>query len=105
MMANAVVEFIYTSVPGFAAGTVAANVVTVITGSAVGNTTPQTQSVANGATLVTFASVAADTYAYTITNTDASGTTLGTIVSGSFTITAPSTISLSLVTAATVTQA
>jgi hypothetical protein len=106
-MANAIVGLEYTSVSGIAAGTVAANVVVAITGTATGNTTPQTQTVATGAVSATFFSVVPDSYTYVVTNTTADGTVIPTPspVTGSFTITAPTTITLSLVTSATVTQA
>jgi len=101
---NALLAIAYALVPGFPAGSVVANIVATITGSASGNTTPQSQTVAPGTASVTFAGVAADTYTYSVGAVDANNNTLGTAVTGSFTITAPSTISLNLPASVTVTQ-
>ena len=100
---NAILSIVYAPVPGFPAGSVVANILATITGSAAGST-PIVQTGAPGATSIEFANVAADTYTYSVSGEDASGNTYGTAVTGTFTITAPATVTLSLPSSVTVAQ-
>jgi len=84
------------SAPTFPAGTSVASIVATITGAAAGNTTPITQTVAAAAPSITFDNVIADSYTYSVAAVDSKGAVLGTAVTGSFTVSAPATISLSL---------
>lgn len=104
-MANAVFAVAYSDVPGFAAGTVLDHVAVSISDTSAIPPTVTTQNVAPGTASVTFANLDVGSYTYTITNQDAANATLGSVVTGSFTVSAPATISLSLATGATVTVA
>jgi hypothetical protein len=75
----------------------------VLTGAAVGNTTPTTLSIPLGATSVT-ASLAADTYTYTLDNFDASNNPIGGPFTGTLVFAAPATVTLSLASGLTVTS-
>ena len=88
----------YAAVAGFPAGSVVASYVATVTGTAAGNTTPIVQSVAAASAPASFVFplTVADTYSYSVSGQDANGNTFGTPITGSFAITAPATVSLSL---------
>ena len=98
---NALLAILYSDVPGFPAGSAVSHIVASITGAV---TPVQTQTVAPGAPSVTFASVPADTYTYSVAGVDSAGNTYGTAVTGTFTVTAPATVTLSLPSAVTASQ-
>lgn len=93
----------YSDVPGFPVGSAVAQIVATLLGSAPG-ATKVSAAVGPAAAAIEFANVAADTYTYTVSNVDAAGNVLGSVVTGSFTVTTPQTISLSLVTGAVASQ-
>jgi len=66
-----------------------------VTGSASGNTAPLNLSIPIAATSVS-ASLIPDTYTWTLNNEDAAGNTYGGPFTGSFTVSAPATVTLSL---------
>jgi hypothetical protein len=77
--------------------TTVAGISATIVGTAAGNTTPQTNLGGPTETSVSF-SVIPDTYNYSVVAVDSSTppVALGTAVTGSFVVTAPATIQLSL---------
>lgn len=82
----------------FPAGTGAvAAIGATLTGTAAGNTTPVSLTIPPGATSVS-TTLAPDTYNYSIQNADAAGNNLAGPQTGSFTITAPAQVTLSLAT-------
>ena len=91
----------YAPVDGFPAGSAVANVVATITGT---TSAAVSQTVAPDAASIVFAAVAADTYAYSVAAVDATGAVIGTAVTGSFVVTAPATVSLSLPSAVVASQ-
>ena len=97
-MASAVLAITYAEVPGFPAGSVVDHIVATVTGAA-----SSSQSVAPGTSSVSF-SLAAGSYTFSVQAADASGAFFGSPVTGSFTITAPATVSLSLPASVTATQ-
>jgi hypothetical protein len=101
-MSSAVVAITYAEIPGFPAGSVVASIVATLVGTV--NVTPITQTGSPGVTTLTFANLAADTYSYSVSGEDPSGNIFGSPVTGSFTVTAPATVSLSLPSAVSVTQ-
>jgi hypothetical protein len=101
---NAVFAISYAAVAGFPAGSVVDHVNVTITGSATGNTTPQSQNVPPATASVTFTNLTPDTYTYSVQGMPASGAGYGTAVTGTFTITSVATISLNLPSAVAVTQ-
>jgi hypothetical protein len=101
---NADLAVTYADVPGFPAGSVVAEIVATLTGSAPGNTTPMELSQPPGSAEFSFFNVQADTYAFSIEGLDAKGDTFGTPVTGSVTITGPTTVTLSLPASATASQ-
>ena len=103
-MSNAFLAVAYAPVPGFPAGTTVASISATITGQAAGNTTPILQTGAPGVSSIEFVNVVPDTYTYSVVAVTADGNPLGTAVTGTFTITAPTTVSLSLPSAVSVTQ-
>ena len=98
---NAVLAILYSLVPGFPAGSVVAHISASITGAV---TPVITQSVPPDTASITFANVPADTYTFSVAAMDASGNTFGTAVTGTFTITAPATVSLNLPSSVTASQ-
>ncbi len=98
---NAVLAVTYADVPGFPAGSAVAAVVATVVGS---SGPPLTQSVPPGSPQIVFSNIPADTYSLTVAAQDAAGNTFGTPVTGSFTITAPSTVTLSLPSAVSTSQ-
>lgn len=98
---NAVMTVVYSLIGGFPAGSVVANVVASITGAA---TPVVSQTVAPGTATIAFDNVPADTYTYSVQAVDASNNTFGTAVTGTFTITAPTTVTLSLPSSVVVVQ-
>lgn len=98
---NAVLAVGYAQVPGFPAGSVVASILATLTGAV---TPSVTQSVPPDTASITFANVPADTYTIIVAGQDASGNTFGTPVTGSFTIAAPATVSLSLPASVSATQ-
>ena len=103
-MATVVGSLSYADVPGFPAGTAVDHIVVSVTDTSVSPTTTVSQNVAAGATSVTFADLDPGSYSYTVAGVDSSGVVLGTPVVGSFSVTAPATISLSLPSAASFSQ-
>jgi len=89
---------IYANIPGFPAGSVVAVIQATVTGTAAGNTTPIVQTGAPGVASLVFPLTVADTYTYSVAALDASSppNTFGTPVTGTFAITAPATVTLSL---------
>jgi hypothetical protein len=96
---NALASISYAPVEGFPVGSVVDHIVVTITGA---NTPAQTQNVAPGTGVVDFANVPADSYGFSVAAVDAAGNTFGTAVTGTFTITAPQTVTLSLPSAVTI---
>lgn len=92
---------VYADVPGFPTGSVVAHILASITGLV---TPVATQIALPGAATIEFANVAADTYTYSVAGVDASNNTFGTPVTGTFVITAPATVTLSLPSAVTPSQ-
>jgi hypothetical protein len=92
---NAILNGSYIDTPGFPTGSVVANIVATIIGTTVGKAQ---QTVAPGTTSITFPNVAADTYTFEVAAVDAAGNVFGTPSSGSFTVTVPTTVTLSLPT-------
>jgi hypothetical protein len=92
-MSNLNLAVSYSVVDGFPEGSVVASVVATITGTA---GSPISQTVAADAASIVFVGVDADTYSYSVNAVDASGAVLGTPVIGSFVVSAPVTVSLSL---------
>jgi hypothetical protein len=88
----------YAPVPGFPAGSAVAGIQVTVTGTAPGNTTPIVQTVAPFTLNVAFPLTVADTYTYSVQAIDAATPpdTFGDAVTGSFTITAPVTVTLTL---------
>jgi hypothetical protein len=101
-MTDVTLAIVYTDVPGFPAGSVVDHIVATVTGTA--NTTPVTQNAPPGTASIVFPSLPADTYTFSVGGTDAAGTVFGTAVTGSFTITEPTTVTLSLPSTVDVTQ-
>ena len=99
---NAILAIAYADVPGFPAGSVVAHISASITGAV---TPVVNQIVLPGTASITFANVPADTYSFSVAGVDASGNVFGTAVTGSFTITAPATVTLSLPSTVTASQA
>lgn len=96
---NASLAISYSPVGGFPAGTVLDHIRVTITG----NSTPaQSQSVAPGVSPVVFANVPADTYSYQVDAVDGNGATL-TSRTGSFVVSAPTTVTLNLPSGVSVT--
>ena len=91
----------YSDVPGFPVGSSVAQIVVTITGTA----GPVVQKVAPGTATVSFLDVLADTYTFDVHAEDASGTSFGHNVTGSFVVTAPATVTLSLPSSASTAQA
>ena|SRR6266704_1113269 len=92
------VAVVYADVPGFPVGTSVSAVKVTITDTS-GNAT--SQSVAPGTNSVSFENVAAGDYLMSVQALDQNGVGLGTAVTGSFNVPAPSTITLSLPQSAT----
>jgi hypothetical protein len=76
-----------------------ASIVASLTGAIAANS--QSLAIPLAATSVS-AALNPDTYSYSITNLDPSGNTLGQAFTGSFTVAAPATVSLSLASGLTV---
>jgi hypothetical protein len=93
VMSTAVLTGSYVNVPGFPAGSVVANVVASITGAA---TPIVSQTVPPGTAMITFSSVPPDTYTFSVAGVDASNNVFGTASTGTFTVSAPTTVTLSL---------
>jgi hypothetical protein len=106
MAMNEVLTITYADVPGFPVGTVVDHILITVTDAAVPPVNPTlTQSVPDGTATVTFLNIAAGNYSFSIAGRDVSGNVLGTPVTGTFTVTTPVTISLSLPVSATAAQA
>lgn len=89
-MSNALLTIAYAQVPGFPAGTVVDHTEVTLTGP-----TTVSQAVPPGITTATFTGLAPGVYIFNVFGVDASGKTLGTPVTGTFTV-AAATISVSL---------
>lgn len=98
---NAVLAIVYTEVPGFPTGSVVDHIACSITGAA---TPILTANVAPGTASAEFANVPADTYTFSVVAQDAAGNDFGTPVTGSFTITAPATMTLNIPSSVTASQ-
>jgi hypothetical protein len=87
----------YAPVPGFPAGSAVAGIQVTVTGSLPGSV-PIVQTVAPFTLNVDFPLTVADTYTYSVQAVDAATPpdTFGDAVTGSFTITAPVTVTLTL---------
>jgi len=96
----------YADVSGFPAGSAVAAIQATVTGTAAGNTTPIVQSVAPGTASVVFALTVADTYTYSVVAVDSATppNEYGSPVTGSFAITAPATVTLSIPATVTASQ-
>jgi hypothetical protein len=103
---NLVLAVLYSPVPGFPAGSAVAAVTATVTGTASGNTTRISQSAPAGETSFVFPLTVADTYTYSVQAVDGATppNTYGTAVTGTFTITAPATVTLSLPSSVTPSQ-
>ncbi len=86
----------YALVPNFPLGSAVAAIQATVTGTAAGNTTPIVQSQPPGAVQFIFPLTVVDTYNYSVAGVDAALDTYGTAVEGSFTTTAPATVTLNL---------
>jgi hypothetical protein len=93
---NLVLAVQYADVGGFPQGSVVSEIQATVTGTAAGNTTPVSQNGPPATPQFTFALTVADTYNYSVQAKDASGNGFGTAVTGSFVVTAPTTVTLSL---------
>lgn len=102
-MATVVGALTYADVPGFPAGSVLDHIVVSVTDTSVSPTTTVSQNVAPGTASVSF-DLEAGSYSFTVAGVDASGVVFGTPVTGSFSVTAPATVSLSLPSAASFSQ-
>ena len=92
------------SAPTFLPGTVVDHIVASITDTSVTPPTSVSQTLPATATLVTFPNVDPGVYTISVVAQDAANSNLGSPVTGTFTVTAPATISLSLPSAVTATQ-
>lgn len=101
-MSTATLTVVYADVPGFPAGSVVSHIVATVTGAV---SAAVTQTVPEGTTSVIFPALGVDTYTYSIAAQDASGAVLGTAVTGTFAVSAPATVTLSLPASATATVA
>lgn len=81
----------------FPAGTVLGSITAALTGTL--GTDPPAQTVAAGTTQVSFLSVPADTYTYTVTQLDSNGNALGSPITGQVVVAAPATVTLDVPTA------
>jgi hypothetical protein len=95
---NLALAISYAPIDGFPAGSAVAAIQVTVTGTTVGNTTPIVQSVAPGTSTISFPLTVADTYTYSVSAVDAATPPddFGTAVTGSFVITAPVTVTLTL---------
>ena len=93
---------LYADVSGFPQGTFVSGVQVDLSGAA----SNASQTVSGDTGTVSFHDLAAGTYSYSVAALDGSGAVLGTAVTGSFEIAAPTTVTLSLPASvsATVTQ-
>jgi hypothetical protein len=103
-MSTVVGTLTYADVPGFPAGTVVDHVVVSVSDTSVSPPTSTSQNVPPGTTSVTFADLDAGSYTFQVSAVDSSGVALGTPITGSFTVTAPATVTLNLPSAASFTQ-
>ena len=87
----------------FPVGTSVSAVQASITGSASG-AVPVVQTLPEGSTSFQFANVAADTYTYSVQALDENNNPLGSPITGSFTVTAPVTVTLQVPVAVTASQ-
>lgn len=103
---NLALAISYAPVDGFPAGSAVAGIQITVVGSAPGNTTPIVQTVSPGTDIVSFPLAVADTYSYSIEGVDAATppNTFGSPVVGSFAITAPATVTLTLPSSAVASQ-
>jgi hypothetical protein len=103
---NLVLAVAYAPVSGFPAGSAVNVIQATVTGTAAGNTTPIVQTAPDGTGAFTFPLTVADTYTYTVEALDASTppNTYGTPVTGSFVVTAPTTVTLTLPSTVTASQ-
>jgi hypothetical protein len=103
---NLVLAVLYSPVPGFPPGSAVAAVTATVTGTAAGNTTPISQSAPPDEASFVFALTVADTYTYSVQAVDGATppNTYGTAVTGTFAITAPVTVTLSLPSSVTPSQ-
>jgi hypothetical protein len=85
---------VYEGVPGFPAGSSVDHIAIAITGATPGNSA--SQSVPPGTTSVSFPDVVADTYSFNIQAQAADNSSLGSAVTGTFTITGAQTVTLSI---------
>ena len=83
------------------------NIVATLTGSASGNTTPQTLTAsaqnAAGSVSLAFSPEIPDTYTYSVQQQDVNGNAIGSPITGSVVVTAPATITIFVPTAVTAT--
>lgn len=105
-MSNLNLAVVYADIPGFPAGAAVAAITATVTGTAAGNTTPIVQVGAPGVASFTFPLTVADTYSYSVEGVDGATppNTYGTPVTGTFVITAPATVTLSLPSSVTPSQ-
>ena len=101
-MSTQTISVVYAPVAGFPAGSVVANILAVITGANPANS--MSQSVVPGTASVVFTNVNADSYSFSISAVDANGNVFGTPVTGTFTATGATTVTLSIPASATVAQ-
>lgn len=106
---NAALTLGYGQVSGFPAGSAVASILLAAVGALPANATPVTQQVAPGTASVTFSSLPADTWTFSATPLDANNNALTasgySVPTGSVTLTAPSTVTLSVPTTLSATQA
>jgi len=103
-MATLNLSVTYAPVSGFAPNTVVGSIVAALTGTNPANN--QSQSVSPGTTSVVFANVQPDSYGYSVQAFDSATppNPLGSAVTGTFAVTAPQTITLSLPASVTASQ-
>lgn len=102
-MSTVVGVITYADVPGFPAGTSVDHIVVSVTDTSVSPTTTVSQNIPAGTLSVSF-DLDAGSYTYTVAGVDGSGVVLGSPAQGSFAVTAPATVTLSLPSAASFSQ-
>ena len=103
-MATATLTITYGDVPGFPAGTVLNAIIASLTETSVTPPVSTSQKVPPGTPSIVFTDVDPGTYTMTVNGVDPSGAVLGSPFTGTFTITAPTTVTLSLPASVTVAQ-
>lgn len=104
-MSNAVLTITYAKTSGFPAGSVVDHIAVSITDTTAVPPTSVTQNLPPDTGSATFVNVAPGSYTFSVSGQDVTGAVFGTPVTGTFTITAPATVTLSLPATASAAQA